>query len=122
MSCQNRRIEKCSLPELHKLCLEITALARSRMIAECLEIRIVSAVNQICRIASTMKKKFTRKPTVSCHRHPTEKISSLDLIAFKVPCTQTSLNGCLLNCQVVLLWKLQRKRQLQSKPLINLKQ
>ena len=69
--CQNRRIAKCYLPESQKLCLEITVLAR--LIADCLEIKIVSAVNQICRFASTMKKKFTRKLTVACHRHPTEK-------------------------------------------------
>ena len=67
---QNRRIAKCSLPESQKLFLEITVLAR--LIAECLEIKIVSAVNQICRFASTMKKKFDRKFTAACHRHPTE--------------------------------------------------
>ena len=69
--CQNRsRIAKCSLSKSQKLCLEIIVLAR--LIAECLEIKIVSAVNQICRFASTMKKKFTRKLTVACHRRPTE--------------------------------------------------
>ena len=68
---QNRRIliAKCFLPDSQKLFLEITVLAR---IAECLEIKIVSAVNQICFFASTMKKKFTRQLTVACHRHPTE--------------------------------------------------
>ena len=30
----------------------------ARLIAECLEIKLVSAVNQICRFAATMKKKF----------------------------------------------------------------
>ena len=30
----------------------------ARLIGECLEIKLVSAVNQICRFASTMKKKF----------------------------------------------------------------
>ena len=43
-----------------------------RLIAECLEIKLVSAVNQICRFASPMKKKFDLKLTVACHRHPTE--------------------------------------------------
>ena len=69
--CQNRRIAKCSLPESQILFLEITVLAR--LIAEYLEIEIVSAVNQICRFAWTMKKKFDRKLTVTSHRHPTEK-------------------------------------------------
>ena len=68
---ESQTIATCSLPESQKLCLEITVFAR--LIAECLEIKIVSAVNQICRFASTMKKKFTRKLTVACHRHPTEK-------------------------------------------------
>ena len=67
---ESQTIATCSLPESQKLCLEITVFAR--LIAECLEIKIVSAVNQICRFASTMKKKFTRKLTVACHRHPTE--------------------------------------------------
>ena len=44
----------------------------ARLIAECLEIKLVSAVNQICRFAVTVKKKFVRKLTVACHRHPTE--------------------------------------------------
>ena len=66
--CQNRKIAKCFLPKSQKLCLEITVLAR--LIAECLEIKIVSAVNQICRFASTMKKKFTRKLNVAWHRRP----------------------------------------------------
>ena len=44
----------------------------ARLIAECLEIKLVSAVNQICRFAATMKTKFVRKLTVACHRHPTE--------------------------------------------------
>ena len=64
--CQNRRIAKCSLPESQKLFLEITVLAR--LIAECLEIKIVSAVNQICRFASTMKKAtgIPRNKTLQC--------------------------------------------------------
>ena len=60
-------IVKCFLPESQKLCFEITVLAR--LIAECLEIKIVSAVNQICRFVS----KFIRKLTVACNRHPMEK-------------------------------------------------
>ena len=48
----------------------------ARLIAECLEIKLVTAVNQICRFASTMKTKFDRKLTVACHRHPTEKLLS----------------------------------------------
>ena len=73
--CQNRRIAKCSLPEPQKLFLEITVLAR--LIAECLEIKIVSAVNQICRFASTMKKAtvIPRNKTLQCSasNHETTK-------------------------------------------------
>ena len=55
--CQNRRITKCSLPESQKLFLEITVL--TRLIAKCLEMKIVSAVNQICCSASTIKRNMT---------------------------------------------------------------
>ena len=40
------------------------------LIAECLEIKLVSAVNQICRFPVTMKKKFVRNLTVACHGIP----------------------------------------------------
>ena len=53
--CQNRRMAECSLPESQELCLETTSLPESqnRAIAECLEIKVASPVNQICRFAST---------------------------------------------------------------------
>ena len=54
-----------SSPESQELCLEITVLAQNRAIAECLEIKIASVVNQICRFS-------TRNLTVCCHRHPIE--------------------------------------------------
>ena len=44
---------------------------QNRAITECLEIKIASAVNQICRFALT---KSSRNLTVACHRHPTEKM------------------------------------------------
>ena len=65
------RIAECSLPESHNASGNYSP-CESRRIAECLEIKIVSAVNQICRFASTKKKKPYRKLTVACHRHPTE--------------------------------------------------
>ena len=61
VACQNRTMLGNDSP------------CESRRIAECLEIKIVSAVNQICRFASTKKKKKAyRKLTVACQRHPTE--------------------------------------------------
>ena len=57
--CQNRRMAERSLPESQELCLEITVLARIAESRECLEIKIASPVNQICRFAAT---KSTRKP------------------------------------------------------------
>ena len=55
----------------------------ARLIAECLEIKLVSAVNQICRFAATMKKKFVRKLTVACHRHPSKVAYVRANICFK---------------------------------------
>ena len=65
---QNRKMFLARIAEI--ILRNYTVLAR--LIAECLEIKLVSAVNQICRFAATMKKKFVPKLTVACHRHPTE--------------------------------------------------
>ena len=60
VSCQNHRNYAWKLQSLPEL--------QNRAIAECLEMKIASAVNQICRFAST---KSTRNLTVVCHRNKT---------------------------------------------------
>ena len=60
--CQNHRNHAWklqSLPESH-----------NRAITECLEIKMASAVNLICRFGLT---KSSRNLTVAYHRHPTEQ-------------------------------------------------
>ena len=59
--CQNHRNNAWKLQSLPEL-------RDCRMF----EIKIASAVNQICRFASTVKMKSNRNLTVACHRHPTE--------------------------------------------------
>ena len=81
--CQNcriflARIAEFSLPESqnfpcqNRTILENNSPIETRRIAKCSEIKIVSAVNQICHFGWTKKKKSCRKLTVVCHRHPTE--------------------------------------------------
>ena len=90
---QNRRMAECSLPVSQELCLEITVLARiaesrNRKQNAVLEIKIASAVNQICRFAST---KSSRIVTVACHRHSTE-LSNSQVMSRKCSQTMTSIN------------------------------
>ena len=59
VACQNHAWKLQSLPE-----------SQNRAITECLEIKMASAVNQICRFGLT---KSSRNLTVACHRHPTEQ-------------------------------------------------
>ena len=53
--------------------LENYSPCQNRSIAECLEIKIVSAVNQICRFASTMKKEIQRPGASDPKRMPKAK-------------------------------------------------